>query len=86
MNSKMIIRIQILFIVNLLMKRNFLGEHRNRMQYSAVKNITDASSIIFKILTIVGYSVDPSSNDGNDCKTNVSVESSTTDRETNPAI
>ena len=82
----MINRIQILFKVNLLKKRNFIGEHRNRVQYSAVKNITDASSIISKILTIIGYSVDPSSNDGKVCKTNVSVESSTTAKETNPII
>ena len=56
------------------------------MQYSAVKNITDASSIISNILTTIGYWVDPSSNSGKVCKTNVRVESSTTAKERNPII
>ena len=57
-----------------------------RIKYSKVKKNTAAWSIISRVLTIIGNSVEPSSNDGKVCRTNVRVESSTTDNDKNPNI
>ena len=79
-------RIQISSNSDLLKKRILTGEHMKRHKYSAVKNITAASSTISKAFTTTGNSCEPSSNEGKVCKTNVVVESSTTAKETNPTI
>ena len=57
-----------------------------RIKYSKVKKNTAAWSIISRVLTIIGNSVEPSSNDGKVCRTNVRVESSTTANDKNPNI
>ena len=71
---------------DLLKKRHFTGQHIKRIKYSKLKNNTATRSTISSVFTIIGYSVDPSSNDGKVCKTNVRVESSTTDNDRNPNI